>query len=404
MTHILLISRCPPYPLHLGDRLIIWHLARELAQRGHTLDLIAYAQFPGDYNEIAHYQPFFRQIQLLDEPTRTPLDYLKRLLLPATRFPQSASGAWSGAMWHAIEARLAQTSYDVIHVFGGIQVYEFFHLLRDYPTIITPYESFSLYLKRALEQHGSLRNRLNRFVARQYEKWMYTPYGCTVVLTEADKAELLDINPSLSVAVIPNGIDLDFFRMEQQERDTATLLFVGNYEYEPNRDAAMFLAQTIFPVIQQQIPDARLQIVGNAPPPALQALASNTISVTGRVADVRPYLAQATVFVCPLRVGAGIKNKVLEALAMGLPTVATPLSVDGIAVKHDESIIIASTEHIATETVRLLRDRALQGQLAHNGQAIMQAEYSWASVADQYMQLYQAVQGEYQVKGKVGER
>src|SRR5687768_16674455 len=150
MTHILLISRCPPYPLHLGDRLIIWHLARELAQCGHTLDLIAYAQFPSDHSEIEYYQPFFRQIQLFDEPNRTPLDYLKRLLLPATRFPQSAAGAWSGAMWQAIETRLAETAYDVIHVFGGIQVYEFFHLLRDYPTIITPYESFSLYLKRAL--------------------------------------------------------------------------------------------------------------------------------------------------------------------------------------------------------------------------------------------------------------
>jgi polysaccharide biosynthesis protein PslH len=392
MTHILLISRCPPYPLHLGDRLIIWHLARELAQRGHTLDLIAYAQFESDHSEIEHYQPYFRQIQLIDESTRTPLDYLKRLILPAVRFPQYAERAWSSDMWHAIEAQLAQNQYDVIHVFGGIQVYEFYYLLRDYPTIITPYESFSLYLKRAIEQHGSLKHRINRFIARQFERWMYVPYGCTVVLTEQDKAELLDINPSLPVEVIPNGIDLDFFRMEQRERDKATVLFVGNYEYEPNLDAALLLAQTIFPAIQQQIPDARLQIVGNAPPPELQALTSDTITVTGHVADVRPYLAQATTFVCPLRVGAGIKNKVLEALAMGLPTVATPLSVDGIAVKHNESVVVASIEHIAMETVRLLRDKALQMRLAQNGYAVIQAQYSWSSVADRYLKLYQSVQ------------
>jgi polysaccharide biosynthesis protein PslH len=392
MTHILLLSRCPPYPLHFGDRLIIWHLARELAQRGHTLDLIAYTQFESDHSEIEHYQPYFRQIQLINEPSRTPLDYLKRLLLPAARFPTHVEQAWSADMWHAIESRLAQNQYDVIHVFGGIQVYEFYHLLRDYPTIITPYESFSLYLKRAIEQDGGLKHRINRFIARQFESWMYVPYGCTVVLTEQDKAELLDINPSLPVEVIPNGIDLDFFRIEQRERDKATVLFVGNYEYEPNLDAALLLAQTIFPAMQQQIPEARLQLVGNAPPLALQALASDTITVTGRVADVRPYLAQATVFVCPLRVGAGIKNKVLEALAMGLPTIATPISVDGIAVKHGESVLVASIEHIATETVRLLRDKALQMRLSQNGYAVIQAQYSWSSVADRYLKLYQSVQ------------
>src|SRR5512134_1462541 len=99
MTHILLISRCPPYPLHLGDRLIIWHLARELSQRGHTLDLLAYTQLPTDAGEQQHYQPFFRHIALFPEPRRTIRDYLQRLIFPARRFPRSADQAWSPEMW-----------------------------------------------------------------------------------------------------------------------------------------------------------------------------------------------------------------------------------------------------------------------------------------------------------------
>ena len=388
MTRILFISRCPPYPLHLGDRLILWHLARELSKRGHTLDLIAYTQFESDYNEIEYYQPFFRQIHLSDEPQRTPVDYLRRVLFPHRRFPQTAEGAWSASMWRTIETAITQNPYDAIHVFGGVQVYEFAHLLREHHTIITPYESYSLYLKRAIMQHGGLRNRLNRSMARQFEKWMFIPYAKTVVLTKQDKAELLDINPALPVEVIPNGIDLEYFQHQSRERDAATLLFVGNYEYEPNRDAALLLAQTIFPTIQQHIPDARLQIVGNAPPPELQALASDTIEVTGRVADVRPYLAQATVFVCPLRVGAGIKNKVLESLAMGLPTVATPLSVDGIAVQNGQRVLVTTIENMADATVRVLRDRALQGTLSQNGRAVIEGHYSWSSVAKRYLDLY----------------
>jgi polysaccharide biosynthesis protein PslH len=388
MTHILFISRCPPYPLHLGDRLILWHLARELSRRGHTLDLIAYAQFESDYDEIEYYQPFFRQIHLCDEPQRTPTDYLRRVLLPHRRFPKSAEHAWSQSMWRTIETTIVQNRYDVIHVFGGIQVYEFAHLLQGHHSIITPYESYSLYLKRAIEQHGGLRNRLNRMMARQFEKWMFTLYDKTVVLTEQDKAELLDINPTLPVEVIPNGIDLDYFQQQPRERDTATLLFVGNYEYEPNRDAALLLAQTIFPAIQQQVPNAKLQIVGNAPPPELQAFASETIEISGRVADVRPYLAQATVFICPLRVGAGIKNKVLESLAMGLAVVATPLSVDGIAVQHEKSMLVATIENMADAAVRLLRDKALQSTLSQNGRAVIESQYSWSSVAERYLDLY----------------
>ena len=99
MTHVLLISRCPPYPLHLGDRLIVWHLARELAQRGHTLDLLAYAQFASDYHEIDTYRPYFRHIELFDEPKRTPWNYFQRMLLLHTRFPRTAGSAWSAAMY-----------------------------------------------------------------------------------------------------------------------------------------------------------------------------------------------------------------------------------------------------------------------------------------------------------------
>ena len=133
------------------------------------------------------------------------------------------------------------------------------------------------------------------------------------------------------------------------EREPHTLLFVGNYEYAPNQDAARILVERVLPRVRQALPDARLQLVGANPPGWLQALAADHIEVSGRVPDVAPYLARATVFVCPLRMGAGLKNKVLEALAMGIPVVATPLSVDGIAVRDGESALIAEVDDIAAE-------------------------------------------------------
>lgn len=393
MPSLLLISRCPPVPLHLGDRLIVWHLARELAQRGYAIDLLAFAQRETDWQEIDEYRQFFRHVELFPEAPRRPRALLQRLLLPWARFPQSAAQAWSGAMWQAIEARLRSTTYDAIHLFGGVQVYEFAPLFRDLPALITPYESYSLYLKRLIAQGGGLAARLQRRFAQHYERWMYTPYAGVVVLSPPDRDELHALNPALSLHVIPNGIDTDFFTPQDTPRDPATLLFVGNYEYAPNVDAALTLVQRILPAVQQHNPQARAQLVGNAPPPEVRALHSASVEVTGRVPDVRPYLAQATAFVCPLRVGAGIKNKVLEALAMGLPVVASPLSVDGIAAQHGTHALIAPVESLADETLRLLRDPALQQRLAQQGAALIQARYSWSGVADRYEALYRQVGG-----------
>ncbi|MAS37494.1 MAG: hypothetical protein CL610_26075 [Anaerolineaceae bacterium] len=394
MKNILLISRCPPYPIHFGDRLIIWHLARELHQRGYQIDLLAFANRPQDHAEIDRYRAFFRQVMLVDEPAR---DYVRRVLVPGARFPAVADEAWSPAMWRLIESHVAQGDYSVAHLFGGVQVYEYAHALGYLPTIITPYESYSLYLKRAIES-GGWRNlpvtaisRLRRLIARQYESWMFMPYARTVVVSEADRDELQHINPALRLNVIPNGINLDYFQIQPNSREPAALLFVGNYEYAPNVDAALRLAHHVLPRVQARVPEVKLWLVGNAPPPELKALAGESILVTGRVADVRLYLARATAFVCPLRLGAGIKNKVLEALAMGCPVVATSLSVDGIAVTHEQDALVADEAALIQQTLRLLDDVDLQQKLSVNGRRLIETKYSWTHVADLYAQLYEEV-------------
>lgn len=414
---ILLISRCPPWPLYLGDRLIVYHLAEELEARGHQIDLLAFYDRPDDPQQVDHYDHYFGHVQLIPEPRRSRLDYLRRLLLPAARWPRRASESWSPEMWRVIESRLGKKTdthkrvptpplhamerglggedYDIIHLFGGIQVYEFLHALNNHPAIITPYESYSLYLRRALNIQRAYPFHLSTSnfqlpLARSYEFFMFTPYGRTVVVSEADRDELLALNPSLPVEVIPNGVDTYTFRLRPTRR-IPTLLFVGNYEYTPNVDAALRLATEIFPAVGKSFPNVRLWLVGNAPPPELRALASDSIRVTGRVPDVRPYLARAGVFVSPLRLGAGIKNKVLEALAMGCPVVATPLSVDGISVQHEQDALIADGQAMVEQIVRVLQDESLRQRLSVNGRKLIESRYSWDSVAERYEQLYRAV-------------
>ncbi len=393
MPHILLISRCPPWPLHLGDRLIVWHLVRELSRRGCVIDLMAFASQAEDHDDLDHYRAHFGIVALFDEPARPPSTLLRRLLLPGARFPDQAAGVSSPAMWRAIEEQVAGNAYDCAHFFGGIQVSEYHQAVGDLPTLITPYESYSLYLQRALEAGGGPAPaiRLRHFLARRFESWLYAPFGRRVVVSDRDRTELRRLNPAQDWEVIPNGVDTEHFRPSGEAREAASLLFTGNFAYEPNVDAALWLARDLLPHLRQEHPELQLWLVGNAPPESLRALAGERIRVTGRVPDLRPWLNRATLYVSPLRMGAGIKNKVLEALATGCPLLATPLSADGIALEHGRHAWLAARSDFPTAARKLLADGALRKRLALAGRQLVESRYSWQQVAERYAALYQAL-------------
>ena len=390
MRTILLISRCPPWPLHLGARLIIWHLCRELSKRGHVIDLLALHNDDDAPRQVDRYRSVFRHIQLFRETPRSSIDYLRRALLPSARFADSPDKSFCPPLWQAIADSLQRNEYDLVHCFGGISVYEYAPLYPHLPRLITPYESHALFLRSAARQ-GDLSARLQMPIARRFERFMFTPFDRTVVISDVDAAMLRDLQPALRVAVIPNGIDLAQFRPSATSRDRNTLIFVGNFAYAPNQDAARLLIEQVLPAVREKLPEAQLQLVGANPPDWLRALANEHIEVTGRVPDVAPYLSGAGAFVCPLRIGAGLKNKVLEALAMGTPVAATQLSVDGIAVQHGESALIAPVDQLAEAVIRLLRDEALQAKLSQNGRQLIEAGYTWARTADAYERLYDEI-------------
>lgn len=382
---ILFVSRCPPAPIEWGDRLILHHVGRELARRGHTLDLLALDERP-DLGFQPGDDPHFRHVQVFPDPARRPVDYVSRWLIPARRFPTHAAAAWSPALWTAIRDRLAAERYDVIHAIGGVQVYEYVRAYGGVPAVITPYESFTLYLRRQPE----IGARLRGIIAAGYERFMFAPYQAVTVLAEPDAVALRRLAPALPVQVIPNGVDLaGFAPPPDMPRSAAELVFVGNFSYPPNVDAAIRLVRDVLPTVRMAIPAAGVTLVGTTPPPEVVALAGDGVTVTGRVPDVRPYLARAAAFVCPLTQGAGIKNKVLEALAAAAPVVLTPLSADGLHLIDGLHARIAPVDALAAAVIAVLRDPAGAGRMGAAGRDHAAARFSWAAVAAQYEALYQ---------------
>ena len=198
----------------------------------------------------------------------------------------------------------------------------------------------------------------------------------------------------LAITVIPNGVDGEYFAPRAVPDGPPTLIFVGNFAYGPNQLAATSLVREVLPAVRASIPAARLTLVGADPPPAIRRLASDAVTVTGWVPDVRPYLAAATCFVSPLTEGAGMRNKILEALAMEVPVVATPLSCDGIGVHPGQDVLFGPTPPaLANQVVALLGDQALRRRIGQAGRVLVTREYSWEAVASRYEALYAEVIG-----------
>jgi glycosyltransferase involved in cell wall biosynthesis len=160
------------------------------------------------------------------------------------------------------------------------------------------------------------------------------------------------------------------------------VVFTGVMGYAPNEDAAVYFAEDIFPLVKAKRPQAQFWIVGSEPSERVNALTRIPgIHVTGKVDDVRPYVWSAAVFVCPLRLGSGVKNKILAAMAMQKATVATSMSIDGLDLADNREVWLADDPQVfADKVVRLLTDRKASQQLGLNGLARVQGQYSWAAM------------------------
>ncbi len=181
------------------------------------------------------------------------------------------------------------------------------------------------------------------------------------------------------ILVVPNGVDRAFYHPARVRREGATIAFVGHMAYAPNIQAVLWFASRVMPLVWKREPAARFRVVGGDPPGPVRRLARDPrVEVTGYVDDVRPRLWGAAVSVCPLLVGVGRQNKVLESFALGLPVVATPLAAQGVEARDGRELLLAeSADEFAAQVLRLMRDRRLAASLARRALRFVGTHYDW---------------------------
>jgi sugar transferase (PEP-CTERM/EpsH1 system associated) len=237
----------------------------------------------------------------------------------------------------------------------------------------------------------SLGFRLEGAKVRRYERWLASRFdACSV--TAPREREVLASYVRAPIHVFPNGVDLEYFRPQapsDRRYDPSRVVFTGNMSYKPNVQAVQHFVETILPRLWAERPTTEFYIVGMDPVPAVRRLADGQrVVVTGRVDDIRPFLDSAAVAVAPLRVARGLQNKVLEAMAMRVPVVASPAAFNGIhAVANRDVIVAADAEAFGRGVLKLLGDPDSRERYAAAGRACVETNHNWDRLLPELEQL-----------------
>ena len=446
MPTLLFLTPQLPHPPRQGTAIRNWGLIKHLAER-HTITLLSFVE-AGQSADSTELRAACRKIVTVAAPRRSRADRLRTLFSPE---PDLARRLWSPDFSRALTALLRESQFDFIHI-EGLEMAPYLPLIRDLTAAsdnVTLSEAKRLTLskrdssqrkKRAAQsdrnqpkiiydahnaehiiQHRAFTTDLRqprRWPAALYS-WLQIPrlekfeasicqsVDAVLCVSEEDSAALKKITPELKAVVIPNGIDLEEYKIPRTKdqgpttnnqppavsRQPPALVFTGKMDYRPNLDAALWFATEILPRIRSVQPEVQFVVVGQKPPESLRQLnGQNGVIVTGAVEDTRPFIAESAIYVAPLRMGGGTRFKLLEAMALARPIVSTTVGAEGFAVRSGQELLLAdSPENFAKAVLELLNDSARAAAIGQAGHAFAQAHYDWSVIIPRLEAVYEKV-------------
>lgn len=388
---ILFIANRFPYPPFRGDKLKIYNLAKRLALH-HELHLITFTEQKSDIQYLPELEAIFSKIEIVHLPKLQSVFNVGLGLLG--KLPLQVNYFKSNAFDKKLKILLKENSYDAVHV-QHLRMAQYAihhkHLFR----ILDLPDAFSLYWQRRKNVPRSFFTRWLDTIESErvlkYEKYILNEFNLNLVCSNEDLKFLENKHNIQTIRLLPNGVDTDKFKPLTHDYSHAhTLLFTGNMDYDPNVDAVIFFANEVFPLIKQQFPNVKFVIAGQRPIDKVKALSQiKDIEVTGFIPDLSEMYNAASVVVAPLRFGAGTQNKVLEAMAMGIPVVCSNIGFEGLGIADGEGAFMRTDAYsFAAQVSALLEDATLRQSVGEKGVEVIQKSFSWNTVAatlDQYL-------------------
>lgn len=373
---VLFLSQRVPYPPNRGDKITTWRIIEKLS-RDHELTVVAFAHDEADRDaaRVLHEEKGIRTITI-DHDERSKK--IKSLPLLLTRKALTLGVYGSKELQQVVDAELPGT--DLAYAYSSSM--GAFLSGKGTPWVMHFAELDSDKWRQYAEKHSfpmSIVYRREWKTLRAFEERIAHDALTNVFCTPLEQRIFQREIPGAPSMVIRNGVDLEHHDPNRDRAEANHLVFIGVMDYYPNVDGCQWFADEILPLVRAEVPDARFTIVGSKPTPEVLALGERDgIEVTGFVDDPRDYLKRAAVSVAPLRVARGIQNKVLEALAMGLPTVGTTSATQGVEGTPGHDFLVADEARgFADHVIALLRDTERAETLGRAGRAFVERTYDW---------------------------
>jgi polysaccharide biosynthesis protein PslH len=375
---ILYICHRFPFPPKRGGKIRPFNMIKHLSQK-HQVTVASLVRSDDEAREgegLAEHCAHFAMVRV-----KAPIQRLRMIARLPTFTPSSMGYFYSSELASRIDELLARNRFDLIFVHCS-SVAPYVARVQGIPKILdfgdmdsqkwleyARYKPFPLSLGYRLE--GIKLTRAEKRLARRFDM-------CTAT-THAEWLTLERYGTGTPSDWFPNGVDSNYFQPSGEAHDPETIAFVGRMDYYPNQECMFDFCARVMPVLRAKRPELKLLIVGADPTPAVRRLGNFPgVTVTGSVSDVRPYLHRSALMVVPLNIARGTQNKVLEAMASGLPVVASRSAAGGVDAKDKEHFLVASTpEDYAAAILRLIEDPAERQRLARAGRERMLSNHAW---------------------------
>ncbi|PHV12114.1 TIGR03087 family PEP-CTERM/XrtA system glycosyltransferase [Chitinimonas sp. BJB300] len=377
--NILYVCHRFPFPPKRGGKIRPFNMIRHLSSQGHKVTVCSLARSPEEAVEGQGIAPHCDQFEV--GQVWNPVQALRMVArLPITT-PSSMGFFYSPELAGKVRKLLAEKQWDLIFVHCS-SVAQYVEHVQDIPKILdfgdmdsqkwfeyANYKPFPISLGYRLE--GSKMLAAEKRLAKRFDL-------CTAT-TRAEWETLNDYGTGAATDWFPNGVDAVFFCPVDEPYDVETISFIGRMDYYPNQECMSRFCEQVWPLLRTKKPTMKLLIVGADPTPAMRKLGELPgVTVTGSVPDVRPYIRKSALMVAPLNIARGTQNKILEAMAMGVPVVTSTIAAGGVDADAESHLLVADTpEQLAQAILRVVDDPAERQRLAEAGRERMLSHHAW---------------------------
>lgn len=385
MKILVILSRIP-FPLEKGDKLRAYYQLKELHKR-HEICLCCLSDeepHPDALTELSAITSHVHFIRLNKMKI-----YLQLFLTWFGNKPFQVAYFYQRRAHKTIRKYIQEFQPDHIYC-QLVRTAEYARHEHNIPKTLDFQDAFSKGMaRRATSESNFFKRIFFRTESRRllhYEHLIFELFENKCIISQQDRALIFHPRQK-EIAVIPNGVDLDFFK-PQPAIKTYDLCFIGNMGYAPNIQSSLFLVKEVMPLLLNRMPHLRLLISGATPAESIRKLAGNNVTVAGWTEDIRTSYAQSKLFIAPMQIGTGLQNKLLEAMSMKIPCITSPLANDALGAVHGKHIVVArKPAEYADAVISLLENPETAMAMAERAHQFVSENFSWEKSTDKLEQL-----------------